>query len=571
MKKEKRFKGIQSKIILYFVALFLFISIITGFIQHRVNTNIQFEGIRNDATQLAIAASLLVDGNQHDILANEQNENSEAYEEIRTALREFKDETGVSGVYTLAQNNENSVQFIIDADDDPIEIGYQYDYLPEMQKAFAGTPTAEEEITTDEWGAVLSGYTAITDSQGETVGIVGVDIDASRIAQIRTQQFKILSIGTVLGATTMLLLSIFISRRITQPINTLDQLFEELSSAGGDLTKKIEIKTGDEIESLAKSINKFIENIRGIIVQVKDTGEDVATSADSLNISIHENQKALEEVNTAIENIAAGASEQAEDVTDISSGIQDITVVMRGNQNRVGDINNAAGETRKLIDEGLIAVKNQSIKTDENMEAFQQVTTVVEKLLTEIKEIEYILSTITDISEQTNLLALNAAIEAARAGEHGRGFSVVAEEVRTLAENSASSTEEISQILSNINQGVSEVVQQIDEASLIAQEQKDAVDSTSSTFDNITQEVENVINAIDIISASFQGMGEQTIALSDKTQDVSAVSEENAAMTEEVSASSEQQSAAMYEMGATAEQLSNLSGNLEQLIASFKI
>lgn len=571
MKKEKRFQGIQSKIISYFVVLFLLISLVTGFIQYKVNTGIQFEGIRADAEHMAVAASLVVDGDRHEKVANAQNAENEDYERIRADLREFMEKTDANAVYTLIKNDEDAVEFIIDADDDPVELGYQYNLLSEMKEAFAGTVSAEEEVSSDEWGTVLSGYANIENSQGETIGIVGVDIDASQVAQVEKQQFKILSLGALFGSITMLILSILIAKRITHPINTLVELFDELSTAGGDLTKKIKIKTGDEIELLAQSVNDFIENIRSIIIQVKDTGQDVGSSAESLNVSIHENQIALEEVNTAIENIAAGASEQARDVTDIATGIQTISSDMVESENRLLNINEATVETRELIDNGLAAVNNSRLKTEENMSAFQKVTDVVQKLVHEVDEIGHIVSSITDISNQTNLLALNASIEAARAGEHGRGFSVVADEVRILAEESATATTEISQILNNINSGVEEVVQQISDAAYIAEDQKTAVASTSRTFDAITTEVENVIEAIRVISSSLTDIGDQTNSLVGKTQDVSSVSEENAAMTEEVSASSEQQNAEMHEMGATAKQLNELSSQLEQLIATFII
>ena len=379
------------------------------------------------------------------------------------------------------------------------------------------------------------------------------------------------ALGSLAGLIFMLILSILIAQRITKPMNDLVQLLDELSLAGGDLTKKIEIQTGDEIESLANSVSKFIENIRGIVVQVKGTGDNLATSADALNISIHENQTVLQEINAAIENIASGASDQARDVSDISYGIQGISKDMIENENKIIAINDATGETRNLINNGIKAVNNQSIKTDENMEALQQVTSSVDALTKEIEDIEKILSTITSISDQTNLLALNATIEAARAGEHGKGFAVVAEEVRSLAEESAISTNEITQILENINRNATEVVDQIEKSNLIAEEQKEAVDSTSTIFNQITKEVESVIAGIGVINTSFKVIGNNTNSISAKVQNVSAVSEENAAISEEVSASSEEQSATMLDIGVTAQKLNSLSDNLENIISTFKI
>lgn len=568
MKHLKKFESIQGKIILYFVTLFFIITLVTGLVQYKINTDLQFQGIRDDATRLASAASLLIDGDRHEEIVSIDNE---TYEQVRTKLQEFMEKTKVSGIYTLAQSDKDTVQFIIDADEDPAELGAEYDYLPEMKTAFGGIPSSGEEITVDRWGTVLSGYAPVINNQGETVAIVGVDIDASDILQQKRQQIVILTISSLIGLVLMAVVSILISKRISKPIHTLVQLFDELSSAGGDLTKKIEIKTGDEIELLANYVSKFIENIRTIVIQVKDTDENVSISADTLNISINESQTVLEEVNTAIENIASGATDQARDVTDISYRIQEISRDINENEDKLNAINDAAGETRTLINKGLEAVNNQSIKTDENMKSFQKVSEVVKHLAKEIEEIEKILSTITTISEQTNLLALNAAIEAARAGEHGRGFAVVADEVRKLAEESAISTKEIAQILENINKDAEESVNQIEKSNLIAKEQQEAVDGTSVIFNQITKEVENVIDAIGGINESFKIIGDNTNSVSDKIQNVSAVSEENAAISEEVSASSEEQNATMQEIGATAEKLNELSANLKKIISTFKI
>lgn len=564
-------KSIQGKIVLYFVALFIVISLITGVVQYKINTDIQIQDAATNAERLAASAALLIDGDIHETLVSKEDQESDGYREIRSKMQEFAKETGVAGVFTVTKSGEDKTQIIVTGYEDPADIGHEYPYFPEMGAAFGGSSSAIQGIYEDEWEAKFSGFAPVKNSQGEVVAIVNLNTDASEVIQRRAQLGRVLGLGSLIGLILMLGLSILIARKITRPINTLVQTFDELSSAGGDLTKKIEINTGDEIELLANSVSTFIENIRGIVVQVKNTGENVASSADSLNISINESQDVLEEVNKAIENIASGATDQARDVSDISYGIQEISKDMEENESNVIAINDAAGETRNLINNGIEAVNNQSIKTDENMESFQKVSEAVQTLAKEIEDIEQILSTITNISEQTNLLALNAAIEAARAGEHGRGFAVVADEVRKLAEESAISTRDIAQILDNINKDARGAVEQIEISNLIAMEQKEAVDSTSVIFNQITKEVENVISSIGVINTSFKVIGDNTNSVSNKVQNVSAVSQENAAISEEVSASSEEQSATMHEIGATAEKLNELSNDLERIISTFEI
>lgn len=228
-------------------------------------------------------------------------------------------------------------------------------------------------------------------------------------------------------------------------------------------------------------------------------------------------------------------------------------------------------DAQRVINNGQKAVDNQSIKTDENMKAFNKVASAVKKLAKEAEEVGNILATITNISEQTNLLALNAAIEAARAGEQGKGFSVVSQEVRKLAAGSTIAASQIAEILQRINTDAKEAIKEISNADLIAKEQKIAVDSTSITFNDMTREINQMIDSIQTISTSLKEVSGNTNYIADKIQGISSISEENAAIAEQVSASSEEQNAAMEEIGATAKGLNKLSGDLKDIISKFKV
>lgn len=568
----KGFRSIQTKLILYFVILVFIITLLTGIVQYKVSSERLLEHTKEEVSKLAVAASLLIDGDSHQKLTRPQDQSSSMYEEIRNQIQGFQKETEVACVYTLVESEDNKTKFIVDAEEeDPAPIGYEYDYLPAMKLAFKGTKSADKEMYTDEWGTVLSGYAPIKDGQGEVVAIVGVDIDASDVLKQKNQLIIGTAISIIFSIILTLILSIFLSRKIVKPIRFLAERFKELSSSGGDLTKKIEIKTGDELESLGDAVTEFIGNIRDIVKQIMDTSESVSSSADGLNITISENLSAVEEVSTSIQSIASGATEQAGNVNDISRMIQRISTDINESEKKMTGIDNSADETRKLIDNGIEAINNQSIKTEENMEAFKKVKEVVGKLAREAEEVGSILLTITNISEQTNLLALNAAIEAARAGEHGRGFSVVAEEVRKLAEGSTVAAAEISQILQKINSEAEEAIEEINHSDLIAREQKMAVDSTSVTFKDMTKEIETMMDNIQIISTSFKEIGKNTDSISHEIQEISSVSQENAAIAEQVSASSEEQNASMEEIGSTAENLNNLSDKLKEIISKFKI
>lgn len=568
----KKTKSIQGKLIINFVMLIFIITLVTGVVQYNSRSKQILEDNRREVTRMAAAVALLIDGDSHETLTKKEDQLSDTYKAIKSKMQSFQKETDVKYIYTLVQGENNKTKFIIDAiGEETADLGYEYDYLSVMGDAFDGISSADKDVVTDEWGTYLSGYAPIKNSEGKIVAIVGVDIDVSSIIAEKNQLIRSIAINIVLSVILTLILAVFVSRKIVKPIHYLVERFEELSLAGGDLTKKIKIKTGDELETLGGAVTKFISNIRDIVSQVYYNAESVASSAERLNTYIGETQRGVEEVTISIQGIATGASEQAGNVNDISYLIQNIATDINSNEKKVSSINGSIENTRKLINNGVDAVNNQGLKTEENLDAFKKVIEVVEKLAKESKEVENILKAITNISEQTNLLALNAAIEAVRAGENGKGFSVVADEVRKLAEESKIAVGEIGRILQNINNDTKKVIEEIDSAGIAAEEQKKAVDITGTTFKDMSEEIESMISSIQLISNSFKETSQNTNNIASKIENISSVSEENAAIVEEVSASSEEQNASMEEIKFTAENLDELSQRLKEIIMKFRI
>lgn len=567
----KNFKGIQGKLILSFVMLTLLINIITGVLHYKEDTLEKFQETRQTALKLASVAALLIDGDKHEKLVSEEDQLSGTYKEYKTKLQEFQKRSGIKYIYTLVESGEDKTKFIIDADEEGASLGEKFEYFAAMEEAFNGNPSVDENITTDKWGSYISGYAPVKNSQGEIVAIVGVDIDAQQLMNDKKELMQEILINMICSMVLTFILAIFISRKIVKPIRYLVVRFKELSTSGGDLTQKIEIKTGDELETLGNEVTAFISNIREIVTQVKDTSDEVSNSAETLNSSIIGTQKSIKDVAIAIENVASGSTEQANDVNNISHMVQAISSDINGTGEKMNYINNSAEKTKTLIDNGVKAVNNQTIKTEENRQAFKTVSKVVEKLVKEIEEVGRILSSITNISEQTNLLALNASIEAARAGEHGKGFSVVADEVRKLAEESKDAVLEIGEIINRVSIDTKDVMKEILNTDSISMEQKKAVYMTGMTFKDITTEIEGIIDGIEKMNTSFKEIAKNTNSISNKIQDISSVSEENAAIVEEVSANTEEQNTAIEKIGNTTEALEELSNKLNNVISKFKI
>lgn len=379
-----------------------------------------------------------------------------------------------------------------------------------------------------------------------------------------------LSLAVGLGvALIVVLIAWFISKRISKPIVSLAQQTDILAT--GQLNINISDGFMGELGILGRSLKIMTENLKNIVLEVHQSSRQIVASAQELSSSTEESSSSVEQVARSIEEMAGGASHQADSsqqivqmVNQIASAVDNVNAMIN---KTVEDTNSA----KTSVDEGMQAVTNQNQKMKENLEVTQQVAGAIEHLVQESKVVGVILSTISNIAEQTNLLALNAAIEAARAGEHGRGFAVVADEVRKLAEGSKQATEEIGKIVSGIQNRALEASDQMNKVKTVVEAQELAVEYTNDSFRKISEIVKSMGDQMKKVKISSEQIGEHVNEISESIESIVSVAQENAAGAEEVSASTEELSATTEQIAAAASTLALLGQQLDKAVAIFKL
>lgn len=376
--------------------------------------------------------------------------------------------------------------------------------------------------------------------------------------------FLILGIGVAL----------FFGNSISKPIVEYSGIIERF--ANYDLTfdensKAVQyLKRKDEIGVIGNSLANMQQNLVKLIGQVSNVSEQVASSSEELTATSQESSSASNEIARAIEDIASGASEQAKNTEDGAKDIEELGQQIVINLQGVENLNDAAGRINILKDEGLEIIRDLVDRTKESSDASDGIYSIIIDTNESAKRIETASGMIESIAEQTNLLSLNAAIEAARAGEAGRGFSVVAEEIRKLAEESSKFTGEIGIIIQELTGKISSAVTEMEKVKGIVASQGNSVDLTNERFMGIANAIEEIRELTSIIDESERKMDMKKDQVIQVIQNLSAISEENAAGTQEASASVEEQTASMMEIVNASEALAMLASEMVESIVKFK-
>lgn len=383
----------------------------------------------------------------------------------------------------------------------------------------------------------------------------------------------ILIVTIIIGIIIASMVSLLMGRVISKPIIAVTEVLNKTADFDLVYDTKYDwlLKYKDETGTMVKALTNMRNALREIVENINNSAEEVWISSEDMSEAIEQTSLAVEEVAKTSQELADHAIKQATEADRGNENLQNLAAKINDTLESSKLLETYAEKTSKANQNGIITIGELEHKFKKNSEITEQVSERVELLSQKSQIVGTIINTISDIAEQTNLLALNAAIEAARAGEQGKGFAVVADEVRKLSEQTTKSTNEIVNIINDIQQAVQNTQTNVNDAEKIVKEANNELSKTNEAFINISTEVEGTIKHIKELGYNIETIVEDKNVAVKSIEEILIVSEESAAATEEISASVEEQSAIVMNIANKSKNLKNISKSIKDKMDVFKI
>ena len=553
---------IRAKIL---IPSIIIVVLVCGLMGYNSYTRFEESMVRMGVEEADMAATIVADSLDANLVSEVTvgSEGTQVYQNLQGNLRKKQKACGIAFLYTLYTDGKK-VYYGVDSDEDAAKVGDEFaDSYAELEPVFGGKEYIQDYIDHTEDGDLITVYKPIEDNAGKVVAILGCDYDASSIAaELQEAVARTLQIGGICLLLAILILTIIVSR-ITKGLMQVNAKIYDLVHNEGDLTQKLDVRSGDELELIAGNVNELLAYIRKIMIgissgsmQLMSTSRKMVDHLSSADESITDVSATMQEMSAAMEETTSSLNQITEAIDEIYLSVERIAgnadagkVSSQEMESRASGANDAAAEGEKKANietEKMAASLNEKIAKSKSVE-----------------QIEVLTSNIIEITEQTNLLALNASIEAARAGEAGRGFAVVADEIGKLAGNSADAAAKIRQVSAEVIQAVDELAegsQQMIEfvrnsteegfGGLVATSENYATDANAmrammeqfaqtaeelrSTMDGIRESISAVNIAVEESAKGIAGVSESSVQLTGNVNDIQSEASDNNGIAEDL-------------------------------------
>lgn len=522
-------------------------------------------------------------------LLNEEVENgtislAEAQEKVKVAVLGERNADGTRSINQRINLGENGYIFIIDQEGNAVahptregtslwnEVSANgLAHIQEMVKVgqqgggyvYYDFPLVHDENQTEE--KVV--YSQTDSNWGWTVSASTYLMDFNNPAQeILKANIYVALVSLIIGLTVIWIFT----NKISNPIKLVTERMDYLANA--DLSKEpLKITSKDETGKLANAMNDMQLKLRTIIETVTRDSQIISGHSEELTQMAGEVKQGSEQIAMTMEELASGTEKQADHSSTLSTMMNTFTNQVLEVNEHGEHINQSANEILNMTKNGRGLMESSTNQMKAIDQIVKQSVQKVGHLNTQAQEVSKLVVVIKDIAGQTNLLALNAAIEAARAGEHGRGFAVVADEVRKLAEQVALSVTDITNIVNNTQNEFNLVTKSLQTGYQEVEEGTNQIKLTNETFMNINEAVSKMVESIKFISANLSTIASSSQEMNGSIQEIAAISEQSAAGVEQTTAAAQQTNSSMEEIVGSANQLAKLAGDLTALVNHFKL
>ncbi|MGE8080082.1 methyl-accepting chemotaxis protein [Peribacillus loiseleuriae] len=412
---------------------------------------------------------------------------------------------------------------------------------------------------------IMAGYEELASKSQDSINET-----ESNIIEYGKKTLFIATIVTILVILVSIAAALITSNIIAKPIIKVMERMKLITN--GDLSNEpLATKSQDEVGQLVVATNEMNHNIRELLSEINVVSGSIAGQSEELTQSANEVNAGSQQIATTMQGLVAGTESEARTASELAS-LMGLFSTSVQEANAIGEsIQKASNEVFQMTSEGSQLMESSNKQMAKIDQIVQESVQKVQGLDVKSHEISKLVSVIQEIADQTNLLALNAAIEAARAGEHGRGFAVVADEVRKLAEQVSTSVTDITDIVAGIQDESSLVTQSLQDGYKEVKQGTIQIKMTRETFAGINSAVTEMTNSIKTVSENLSSIASNSEKMNESISEIAAISEESAAGIEQTSASSQQISSSMEEVANSSDDLAKLAEKLNGLVHQFKL